>query len=46
VVKNSNCYFSASTNASLWVIDRQTFQTIMMKTGLMRQAEHMEFLKR
>ena len=35
----------ASTNASLWVIDRQTFQTIMMKTGLMRQAEHMEFLK-
>ncbi|XP_028409218.1 cGMP-dependent protein kinase 1-like isoform X2 [Dendronephthya gigantea] len=35
----------ATTNASLWVIDRQTFQTIMMKTGLMRQAEHMEFLK-
>jgi len=35
----------AASNAKLWAIDRQCFQTIMMKTGLMRQQEHMEFLK-
>ena len=39
-------FVSAVTNAKLWAIDRQCFQTIMMKTGLMRQQEHMEFLKR
>lgn len=45
-----NCTRTASvraqTSVKLWAIDRQTFQTIMMKTGLMRQAEHMDFLKR
>ncbi|KAK3720306.1 hypothetical protein QZH41_020387 [Actinostola sp. cb2023] len=44
-----NCTRTASvraqTSVKLWAIDRQTFQTIMMKTGLMRQAEHMDFLK-
>ncbi|XP_032234964.1 cGMP-dependent protein kinase 1 isoform X2 [Nematostella vectensis] len=44
-----NCTRTASvraqTSGKLWAIDRQTFQTIMMKTGLMRTAEHMEFLR-
>ena len=38
--------FSAETEVQMWAIDRQTFQTIMMKTGMMRQKEHMDFLKR
>ena len=38
--------FSAETEVRMWAIDRQTFQTIMMKTGMMRQKEHMDFLKR
>ncbi|KAJ7379277.1 cGMP-dependent protein kinase 1 [Desmophyllum pertusum] len=35
----------AETAAKIWAIDRQTFQTIMMKTGIMRQKEHIDFLK-
>ncbi|KAM7452567.1 cGMP-dependent protein kinase 1 [Porites harrisoni] len=35
----------AETEVRMWAIDRQTFQTIMMKTGMMRQKEHMDFLK-
>lgn len=39
-------YLSAETDVKIWAIDRQTFQTIMMKTGIMRQKEHIDFLKR
>ncbi|XP_043537509.1 cGMP-dependent protein kinase 1-like isoform X1 [Chiloscyllium plagiosum] len=35
----------ALTNIKLWAIDRQCFQTIMMRTGLIKHAEHMELLK-
>ncbi|TWW78604.1 cGMP-dependent protein kinase 1 [Takifugu flavidus] len=35
----------ALTNVKLWAIDRQCFQTIMMRTGLIKQTEYMEFLK-
>lgn len=38
--------FSALTNVKLWAIDRQCFQTIMMRTGLIKHTEYMEFLKR
>ncbi|XP_050459128.1 cGMP-dependent protein kinase, isozyme 2 forms cD4/T1/T3A/T3B isoform X2 [Cataglyphis hispanica] len=36
---------TAATDCHLWAIDRQCFQTIMMKTGLSRQAEYTDFLK-
>lgn len=35
----------AATDCKLWAIERQCFQTIMMRTGLIRQAEHTTFLK-
>lgn len=35
----------AATDCKLWAIERQCFQTIMMRTGLIRQAEHSAFLK-
>ncbi|KAK2563745.1 cGMP-dependent protein kinase 1, partial [Acropora cervicornis] len=35
----------AESDVKIWAIDRQTFQTIMMKTGIMRQKEHIDFLK-
>ncbi|KAG7271111.1 hypothetical protein CRUP_005664 [Coryphaenoides rupestris] len=35
----------ALTNVKLWAIDRQCFQTIMMRTGLIKHTEYMEFLK-
>ncbi|XP_046405262.1 cGMP-dependent protein kinase, isozyme 2 forms cD4/T1/T3A/T3B isoform X1 [Ischnura elegans] len=35
----------AATDCKLWAIERQCFQTIMMRTGLMRQAEYTDFLK-
>ena len=37
---------SAATDCRLWAIERQCFQTIMMRTGLIRQAEYTSFLKR
>lgn len=37
---------SAVTAVKLWAIDRQCFQTIMMRTGLIKHAEYMELLKR
>lgn len=37
---------TAATDCHLWAIDRQCFQTIMMRTGLSRQAEYTDFLKR
>lgn len=35
----------AATDCKLWAIERQCFQTIMMRTGLIRQAEYKDFLK-
>ncbi|XP_072335036.1 cGMP-dependent protein kinase 1 isoform X3 [Scyliorhinus torazame] len=44
-----NCTRTATVktlaNVKLWAIDRQCFQTIMMRTGLIKHAEYMEFLK-
>ncbi|KAG5831717.1 hypothetical protein ANANG_G00306710 [Anguilla anguilla] len=44
-----NCTRTATvktlTNVKLWAIDRQCFQTIMMRTGLIKHSEYMEFLK-
>jgi len=43
-----NCTRTATVRASsdlkVWCIDRTGFQTIMMKTGMQRQAEYLEFL--
>lgn len=35
----------AATDCKLWAIERQCFQTIMMRTGLKRQADYTRFLK-
>lgn len=35
----------ATSDCKLWAIERQCFQTIMMRTGLVRQSEYTEFLK-
>uniref|UniRef100_A0A8C9RLV9 cGMP-dependent protein kinase n=1 Tax=Scleropages formosus TaxID=113540 RepID=A0A8C9RLV9_SCLFO len=35
---------TALTDIKLWTINRQCFQTIMMRTGLIRHSQHMEFL--
>jgi hypothetical protein len=40
------CRVAAATDCKLWAIERQCFQTIMMRTGLIRQAEYTDFLKR
>lgn len=44
-----NCTRTATVKAimdcKLWAIERQCFQTIMMRTGLVRQAEYTSFLK-
>ncbi|XP_060576647.1 cGMP-dependent protein kinase 1-like [Ruditapes philippinarum] len=44
-----NCTRTASVKAlmacKLWAIDRPSFQSIMMRSGLLRQIEHKEFLK-
>jgi cGMP-dependent protein kinase len=37
--------FTAATDCKLWAIERQCFQTIMMRTGLIRQSEYTTFLK-
>lgn len=36
---------TALTDCKLWAIERQCFQTIMMRTGLIRQTEYTDFLK-
>ena len=36
---------SAATDCKLWAVERQCFQTIMMRTGLVKQAEYSSFLK-
>lgn len=38
--------FSAVTQCRLWATNRQTFQAIMMKTGIAKQTEYVNFLKR
>ncbi|XP_072312182.1 cGMP-dependent protein kinase 1-like isoform X1 [Eucyclogobius newberryi] len=44
-----NCTRTATvrtlTHVMLWAIDRQCFQTIMMRTGLIKHNEYMDFLK-
>ncbi|KAK9530947.1 hypothetical protein VZT92_012419 [Zoarces viviparus] len=44
-----NCTRTATVmtliQVKLWAIDRQCFQTIMMRTGLIKHAEYMDFLK-
>ncbi|XP_055025746.2 cGMP-dependent protein kinase 1a isoform X1 [Misgurnus anguillicaudatus] len=44
-----NCTRTATvrtvTSVKLWAIDRQCFQTIMMRTGLIKHAEYMDLLK-
>nr|XP_042902919.1 cGMP-dependent protein kinase, isozyme 2 forms cD4/T1/T3A/T3B [Parasteatoda tepidariorum] len=44
-----NCTRTATIRAvvdcKLWAIERNAFQTIMMRTGLVRQAEYTNFLK-
>ncbi|XP_020911270.1 cGMP-dependent protein kinase 1 [Exaiptasia diaphana] len=44
-----NCKRTATVKANepttLWKIDRKMFQMIMMRTGMIRQAEHIAFLK-
>jgi len=35
----------AKSDCKLWAIERQCFQTIMMRSGMIRQAEYTEFLK-
>jgi len=37
---------TAAVDCKLWAIERQVFQTIMMRTGLIRQTEYTVFLKR
>ncbi|KAA8594401.1 hypothetical protein FQN60_005235, partial [Etheostoma spectabile] len=36
----------ALTDIKLWAIDRQGFQTIMMRTGLIKHSRHMDFVRR
>lgn len=36
---------TAAADCKLWAIERQCFQTIMMRTGLIRQAEYCDFLR-
>lgn len=44
-----NCTRTASvkavTNAKVWVLDRSAFQVIMMRTGIQRQEENINFLR-
>ncbi|XP_029311447.1 cGMP-dependent protein kinase 1-like isoform X2 [Cottoperca gobio] len=44
-----NCTRTATVmtlvQVKLWAIDRQCFQTIMMRTGLIKHAEYMDFLR-
>ncbi|XP_029565651.1 cGMP-dependent protein kinase 1-like isoform X2 [Salmo trutta] len=44
-----NCTRTATVTAlidiKLWVVDRQGFQTIMMRTGLIKHFQYMEFIR-
>lgn len=37
---------SALTDIKLWAIDRQNFQTIMMRSGVIKHSQYMDFLRR
>lgn len=37
---------AALTDIKLWAIDRQGFQTIMMRTGLIKHSQYTDFLRR
>ncbi len=39
-------YSLALSNCKLWAVDRQTFQAIMMRAGMQKQAEHLELMKK
>lgn len=39
-------FFLAVEPCRLWAINRQTFQAIMMKTGLAKHTEYVNFLRR
>ncbi|GFV89680.1 cGMP-dependent protein kinase, isozyme 1 [Trichonephila clavipes] len=45
-----NCTRTATVeaveDAKIWVMDRKAFHTIMMKTGLQRQEDNIQFLRR
>ena len=41
-----NFYSLALSNCKLWAVDRQTFQAIMMRAGMQKQAEHLELMKK
>lgn len=36
----------ALTDIKLWAIDRQNFQTIMMRSGVIKHSQYMDFLRR
>jgi hypothetical protein len=38
--------FKALTVCKLWAIERNTFQAIMMRSGIEKQNEYMELLKK
>ena len=38
-------FFPVVSDAKVWVLDRQVFQKIMMKTGLQRLQENLNFLR-
>ena len=38
-------FFPAATDCKLWAIERQCFQTIMMRTAMVKQSEYTSFLK-
>ena len=40
------CLVAATVPCKLWAIDRQCFQSIMVKTGLLRNNENKQLLKR
>lgn len=40
------CVSVALTDIKLWAIDRQGFQTIMMRTGLIKLSQYTDFLRR
>lgn len=39
------CVISATEACSLWVLERKVFHKAMMKAGLQRQEENINFLK-
>lgn len=45
-IKHSNlCLLALKPNSRVWVLDRRAFQQIMMRTGLQRIEENVNFLR-